>query len=138
MGQLRCESIFSKMKKIVPDYIAIFIEWYCQPKETRISFEELQKKDTHIKSIEICMDWLKREDAQNSMQLYYKHMMKYNLMKLYEAMFEKALQGDVNAAKWIESFSHSDFFDDSTDEIDNFMNDVNIPALKGGGKNGSK
>ena len=43
---------------------------------------------------------------------------------------DKALQGDVNAAKWVEQFHESDFFDESTDEIDEFLNKVNIPKLK--------
>ena len=45
-------------------------------------------------------------------------------------MYDKALQGDVNAAKWVESFAKSDFFDDSTDEIDDFLKDINIHTTK--------
>ena len=59
----------------------------------------------------------------------------YNLSQIYFKMLNKALSGDVNAAKFIESFSNSDFFKDSEeDEINNFLSNVNIPSLKKGGK----
>jgi hypothetical protein len=140
MGQLRCESIQQKLEKIVPKYIARFIIWYKTPEDKRCPLEELMPYEPNFqrKSLEDCMEWLQREDAQEGMQVYLKHMKKFNLMKIYDAMYEKALQGDVNAAKWIESFSHSDFFDESMDDIEDFMKEVNIPALKGGGKNGTK
>jgi glutamyl-tRNA reductase len=140
MGQLRCESIQQKLEKIVPKYIARFIIWYKTPENKRCAFEDLMKYEAVMKgkTLDDCMEWLQREDAQEAMQMYLKHMKKYNLMKIYDAMFEKALQGDVNAAKWIESFSHSDFFDESTDDIEDFLKEVNIPALKGGGTNGTK
>ena len=32
----------------------------------------------------------------------------------------------------VEQFHESDFFDESTDEIDEFLNKVNIPKLKKG------
>ena len=54
----------------------------------------------------------------------------YNLNKLYDSMLEKALDGDINAAKWVENFMKSDFFDDSVDEIDEFLSGINIPGLK--------
>ncbi len=63
--------------------------------------------------------------------VYEKHMKKYKMLELYNSMYDKAMTGDTNAAKWVESFSNSKFFDESADEIDNFMNEVNIPALKG-------
>lgn len=140
MGQLRCESIQQKLEKIVPKYIARFIIWYKTPEDKRCPFEELMKYEAVMKgkTLDDCLEWLQRGDAQEAMQMYLKHMKKYNLMKIYDAMFEKALQGDVNAAKWIESFSHSDFFDESTDDIEDFLKEVNIPALKGGGTNGTK
>ena len=45
-------------------------------------------------------------------------------------MLDKALQGDVNAAKYIEGFHNSDFFDEGEDELNDFLNTINIPKLK--------
>ena len=32
------------------------------------------------------------------------------MLRIYEKMLEKALEGDVNCANWVEKFSKSDFF----------------------------
>lgn len=135
MGELRCESLTQKLDKIVPKYISRFILWYYTPEDKRCPFEEFMPYEPNVqnKTLDECMQWLTREDSQEAMQVYHKHMKKFNLMKLYDAMFDKALTGDVNAAKWIESFSNSSFFDESTDEIDGFLSEVNIPALKSKG-----
>lgn len=141
MGQLRCESLFQKLEKIVPHYIARFIIWYYTPEDKRVPFDNFMTYEPNVKNktLEECMDWFTREDTQEALLVYHKQMKRLNLLKLYDAMLDKALQGDTNAAKWVENFSNSSFFDDSTDEIDDFMKNVNIPALKkGGGKNGAK
>ncbi|MDF2844055.1 MAG: hypothetical protein K0R00_2481 [Herbinix sp.] len=134
MAQARTESILQKLKAIVPEYIARFIIWYYSEEDKRCDFKDFMPYEPMVKgkSLDDCLEWLTREDAQEAMQTYHKHMKKFRLMQIYDAMFEKAVQGDTNAAKWVEAFSNSSFFDESTDEIDDFMKKVNIPALKGG------
>lgn len=133
MGNLRNESINQKLEKIVPKYIARFIIWFNTDAEKRCPFEELMTYEPNMKgkSLEDCKEWLTRQDAIEAQKVYHKHMKDYNLMQLYESMFDKALQGDVNAAKWVENFSNSSFFEDKADEVENFMKNVNIPSLKG-------
>lgn len=140
MGQLRTESIQQKLQKIVPKYIANFILWYYTDEDKRCPFEEFMPYEPNVKNktIDECMEWFSREDAQEAILTYHKHMKKLKMLQLYESMYDKALKGNVQAAKWVQDFSDSDFFDESTDEIDDFLKDVNIPALKGGGKNGTK
>lgn len=75
-------------------------------------------------------NWLTRDDTQKAIQIYMKHMKTYNTMQIYQKMMEKALQGDVNAAKYIDTFHNSDFFDESDDELNDFLNTVKIPSLK--------
>lgn len=136
MGQLRTESIQQKLHKIVPKYIGNFILWYYTPEEKRCPFEEFMPYEPNVmnKTLDECKEWLTREDSIQAIREYHKHMKDYNLMQLYESMLEKAIKGDVNAAKWVEQFSNSDFFNDTTDEIDEFMKNVNIAGLKKGGK----
>lgn len=136
MGVLRTESINQKLQKIVPKYIANFILWYYTPEEKRKPFEEFMPYEPNVKgkSLEECEEWLTREDSIQAIREYHKHMKDYNLMQLYESMLGKAVKGDVNAAKWVNEFSNSDFFNDTTDEIDEFMKNVNIAGLKKGGK----
>jgi hypothetical protein len=134
MGQARCESIQTKLEKIVPKYVAKFILWYNTPEDKRCDFKDLMPYEPSIKNktLDDAMEWLSREDAQEAQKEYVKHMRTKNMLNVYNAMYEKALQGDVNAAKWLETFSNSNFFEDAQNDIDDFMNEVNIPALKGG------
>lgn len=138
-----CKSIYQKLEEVVPPYLARYIVWYFSDKETRKSWNELCKCDVNFrttdgknKSEAFCQEnWLTREDVQKGIQIYIQHMKIYNLSQIYFKMMNKALSGDVNAAKFIESFSNSDFFnDESEDEINTFLNDINIPALKKGRK----
>lgn len=39
-------------------------------------------------------------------------------------MMNKALNGDVNAAKYVENFHNSDFFEDSEDELDVLLSGI--------------
>ena len=137
----RTESINQKLQKIVPKYIASFIIWYYTPEDKRCPFKEFMPYEPNVKgkSLDDCKEWLTREDSIEAIKTYHKHMKDYNLMQLYESMLDKAIKGDVNAAKWVNEFSNGDFFNDETDEMDNFLKNVNIPALKGkGDKRGSK
>lgn len=132
MGELRCESLTQKLDKIVPKYISRFILWYYSPEDKRCPFEEFMPYEPNVKNktLEECMDWFTREDVQEAILEYHKHTKKLNMIRLYESMYEKALKGDVQSAKWVQDFVDSDFFDESTDEIDSFLTEVNIPALK--------
>ena len=132
------KTIIQKMQEVAPNYIAKYVEWYLTDPEDRCSWEELCTCDQQFKSRRggyktedfAKENWLTREDTQRAIQIYMKHMKTYNTMRIYRKMLDKALSGDVNAAKWVEQFHESDFFDESTDEIDEFLNKVNIPKLK--------
>lgn len=135
------ETLQQKLEKIVPKYIAKYIIWYYSDKKARCPFDELQPYEPIMKNKteNDCLEWLTREDTQNALLVYHKHMKKLKMLQLYESMYDKAIGGNVNAAKWVEDFSNSDFFDESSDEMNDFLNDINIPALKkDGGKRGNK
>ena len=137
----KTESINQKLQKIVPKYIANFIIWYYTPEDNRCAFKDFMPYEPNVKGkfLEDCKEWLTREDSIEAIKTYHKHMKDYNLMQLYESMLEKAIEGNVNAAKWVNEFSNSDFFNDETDEMDDFLKNINIPALKGkGDKRGTK
>ena len=59
-----------------------------------------------------------------------KEMKLFEQTQLYDAMRQKAMEGDIRAADWIMKFYDSDYFDEKNDEIDDFLNGVNIDALK--------
>lgn len=131
----KCKTVIQKLEEVTTPAIARFIVYYYTPEEKRKSWDEFKTCHDLIKkrTYDECLEWLTREDAQLGMQVYQKHMKIYNMTRLYDSMLEKAMNGDVNAAKWVESFTHSDYFDESQDEIDSFLNGVNIPGLKRGG-----
>ena len=89
------------------------------------------KRALNLRAVCTKLSVFTREDAQRGLQVYQKHMKLFNLTRLYDAMLEKAMQGDTRAATWVESFTKSDYFDESQDEIDNFLSGINIPGMKG-------
>ena len=131
----RYKTVIQKLEEVTTPAIARFIVYYYTPEDKRKSWDEFKTCHDLIKkrTYDECLEWLTREDAQIGMQVYQKHMKIYNMTKLYDSMLDKAMNGDVNAAKWVEQFTHSDYFDDSEDEIDTFLSNVNIPGLKKGG-----
>lgn len=129
----KIETLIQKLEKVTNGAIARFIIYYYTPEERRKPWDEFKKCDTQLskRTYEECEEWLTREDAQLALQVYHKSMKLYNMTKLYDSMLQKAMAGDVRAASWCEDFTHSEYFDESQDEIDDFLSGVNIPALKG-------
>ena len=134
MSYLSIETMNKKLEKVVPAALARFINWYYSDPKTRKDFDDFKTCHDQLKkkTYEECLEWLKREDAQKALQIYHKEMKLYEQTKLYDAMREKAMNGDIKAAEFLMKFYDSDYFDQSNDEIDDFLNDVNIPALKKG------
>lgn len=75
-------------------------------------------------------EWLTTTDGIDAQIIYDRHMINYNLSKLYNTMLDKALNGDVRSAQWIESFAKSDYFKDDTNEIDDFLSGISIKGLE--------
>ena len=120
-----------RLTQICPDYIAAFIIWYSTDESKRQPFDEFKKRwQPNMKTYDQCLEWLTRDDAQEAMVKYKKEMHRLKMMEIYDTMVNKALEGDVNAAKWVENFTNSDFFDESTDEINDFLNEVKLPKKK--------
>lgn len=118
------------------DKIAIFVRWYVDTKErTEKSYMDFCYKSTTTSYDYAMINWLKREDVQEAIKGYMKEQRIKKTFDIYEAMYDKATKGDVNSAKWCMDFFQSDFFEDSEDEMDNYLSGINIPALKkSGGK----
>lgn len=129
----KIETLIQKLEKVTSPAIARFIIYYYTPEDRRKSWEDFKTCDPLLKkrTFEECEEWLTREDAQVGLQVYHKAMKLYNMTKLYDSMLQKAMAGDVRAASWCEDFTHSEYFDESQDEIDDFLSGINIPALNG-------
>ena len=126
------KTLLKKLEEVTTEAIARFIIYYYTPEDKRKDWDTFKDCNPQLKKkekFEDCLDWLTREDAIAAMQVYHKHMKIYDLTKLYESMLTKAMEGDVRAAGWVQSFVQSEYFDESTDEINDFLDGVNIPGL---------
>ena len=133
MAEQKYKTVIQKLEEVTTPAVARFIVYYYTPEDKRKPWDEFKTCHDLIKrrTYDECLEWLTREDAQRGLQVYQKHMKLYNMTKLYDSMLEKALAGDTRAASWVESFTKSAYFDESQDEIDNFLTGINIPGLKG-------
>ncbi|MGN2337897.1 hypothetical protein ACTFIN_07185 [Clostridium cagae] len=103
-----------------------FIKWYLNGQKKE-EWESVQK----AMNIKQPMEWaiktyLEREDVQKAMIQIVKLNKDFNLIQIYNKMYEKALKGDVNSANWIVKFSESDFFGSKKNELDDIINGLNL------------
>lgn len=70
---------------------------------------------------ETVKNYLKYEDVQNCIKAIYSEMRTLKMLDIYDTMVEKSLNGDVNSAKWVESFNNSDFFANQKNAIDEII-----------------
>ncbi|PJI07657.1 MULTISPECIES: hypothetical protein [Clostridium] len=132
------ETIMEKLdvnsNKIYP-----FIKWYVDTSKkdrTKENFNKDCKSCCGCEFENAMQNWLIREDVQSAIKEYMKQKRFVKIIEIYNAMCTKAIEkGDTNAAKWVVDFSKSDFFEDGEDEMDDYLSNIDIPALKkSGGK----
>lgn len=120
------KTLLGVLQEHVPYDVAKYVEWYMTPEDKR---DEFPLKDKTPEWAE--KNWLTRSDVQDAMQAHCKYFKKQKLTQLYQSMYDKAMNGDVRAADWVVKFSESAFFDESTDEINDFLSGINIKGLEG-------
>lgn len=120
-----------KMISVNANKKAYFVKWYVDSNKSKESFDAEIKKLCNCEWEYAMSEWLLDEDVQNAIKEYLKQQRQIKMMEMYDAMYQKAKNGDVKSAEWVEKFFKSDFFEDSADEIDDYLEGINIPALKG-------
>ncbi|KRU24412.1 hypothetical protein VT91_31670 [Clostridium sporogenes] len=120
-----------KLIKVNANKKAYFVKWYVDSNKSKESFDAEIKKLCNCEWEYAMSEWLLDEDVQNAIKEYLKQQRQIKMMEMYDAMYQKAKNGDVKSAEWVEKFFKSDFFEDSADEIDDYLEGINIPALKG-------
>lgn len=109
MARMSEKTLLQELQEVVPYYLANYLLWYYSDPEQRISWDELCRSDINFKSKtgenkteDFCeQNWLPRPDVQRAMVIYLNRMKVYNEMKIYQSMLKKAINGDVNSAKYI-------------------------------------
>lgn len=118
-------NLFDNLCKVTNEDNARFLIWYNENSD-----EDKWKELKLPLSRDVYKAWLTSSEGIDAQRVYDKHMKNYKLSLLYNNMMDKAINGDTNAAKWVESFVKSDYFKDSSDEIDDFLSNVNIAGLE--------
>lgn len=94
-----------------------FVRWFCDGQEKE-KFESISKNYLNNISLDKALElYLEKKDVQDAILYVTKFQKDLNLVKIYNAMMKKALEGDVNSANWITKFSESDFFGNSEDKF---------------------
>lgn len=143
MSKLPEKSLLQKLSEVMKPYLANYLIWYYSDPDQRCSWDELCSYDQNFKqkgenagqnkTQEFCeQNWLIRDDVQKGMIIYMQHMKRFNFMKRYQEMNRKALNGDVNSAKYVDEMNKlldKMSVDKSTeDEIGKLLQGVHINA----------
>lgn len=123
--------IQDELKKMLDDPRKItYVKWYCTSENERESFESLSKKYANLTE-DVVQYWLLEENVQKAIKYYFKQQQTKKMIDLYNSMYKKALEGDVNAANWCVKFNESKFFDSSDNELSKFLNNVKVKNTEG-------
>ena len=101
-----------------------FVRWYCDGAD--IEDYERIKSYTGLEREEALVKYLERDDVKYAIAYVVKAQRDINLVKVYNAMLKKALEGDVNSANWLVKFSESSFFNSKKSEIDSIIEGLSL------------
>ena len=102
-----------------------FVRWY----EEGANPKEWDKVKQHVNNVtmEFALDtYLNRVDVQRAIKMIIEYKKDFNLIRIYQEMVKKALDGDVNSANWVVKFSESSFFRSKKSEIDNILESLDL------------
>lgn len=104
--------------------LRFFVRWYCDGAKT--SEWDKIKSYIPISMEEALVKYLERDDVKQAIAYVTKSQKDINLIKVYNAMLKKALEGDVNSANWLVKFSESSFFNSKKSEIDSIIEGLSL------------
>lgn len=106
---------------------ARYIVWYCTPEKDRMDFDKLNKGVLDNKKKETIDKWILEPQVAKGIQYMMKLLHTNKMKNIYDKMYQQALEGDVQSAKFLMEFS-KDFFDetDTNNEIDNILDSINL------------
>lgn len=114
---------------------APFCKWYVDTKDkTKENYNKAIKNTCQVEFETAMGEWLMEEDVQEAIKQYLKNKRSIKMLEIYDSMLQKALGGDVKSAEWVDKFFKSDYFEDDEDEINDFLEGINIPCFKKGDK----
>ena len=104
-----------------------FVKWYCTSDQKKESYDVIKKNLNNVEYDYAMNNHLTRSDVQDAIKLWIKRTKDLNMLKVYNVMLNKSLEGDVKSADWIMKFNNSDFFkDEGESELRDFASGLNI------------
>lgn len=131
MAEKKERSPQSDLNKQIEDMLSnkklrAFVRWFCDGQD-KDKFEQVSKNYLNGLSLEKAMElYLEKEDVQQAIIHVTKFQKDLNLVRIYNSMVTKALEGDVNSANWVAKFSESSFFKNKIDELQKLMEGINV------------
>ena len=107
---------------------SMFVVWYCTPEDKRESWEEFAGKNNY-KNMDYQYaedNWLLDEDIQAGIRYYMKLQHNEKMKNIYDKMYEQALNGDVQSAKYLIDFSKDFFASDNKSELDKLLSGIEL------------
>ena len=93
-----------------------FVRWFTDGQDES-KWEQLSKNYFNNISLDKAKElYLEKKDVQDAILYVTKFQKDLNLVKIYNSMMKKAMEGDVNSATWVAKFSDSAFFDDDKED----------------------
>lgn len=120
------KDIYKEVEEVLDNKKMIrFVKWYIEGANP----SEWDKVKQHLNnvSMEFALDtYLDRIDVQRAIKMLIEYKKDFNLIKIYQEMVKKALEGDVNSANWVVKFSESSFFKSKKNEIDDIIDSLEL------------
>ncbi|HSH52426.1 MAG TPA: hypothetical protein VK982_11950 [Bacteroidales bacterium] len=107
--------------------MSLFVVWYCTPETERESWEKFASKNNNKNvSWEYAEKWLLDADIQSGIKYYMQLQHEQKMRNIYNKMYEQALEGDVNSAKFLVDFAKEWFKESKENELDKLLNGINL------------
>ncbi|MBC8588415.1 hypothetical protein [Paratissierella segnis] len=107
---------------------SMFVVWFCSDKDKRETWEEFTSKNNY-KNMDYKYaeeNWLLDEGIQKGIKYYMKLQHSEKMKNIYDKMYQQALNGDVQSAKYLMDFSKDFFASDKTSELDNLLSGIDL------------
>lgn len=107
---------------------SMFVVWYCADEDDRETWEQFTSKNNYknITFEYVKQNWLLDEGIQNAIKFYMKLQHTNKMKNIYDKMYEQALNGDVQSAKYLMDFSKDFFASDKVSELDKLLGGIDL------------
>lgn len=105
-----------------------FVCWYCTPEDKREVWEKYSDNATfnNVPWKYVEENWLLDDNIQSGIKHYMKLQHHEKMKNIYDKMYEQALNGDVQSAKYLMDFSKDFFANDKKNELDDLLSGIDL------------